>query len=402
MISKYIPDKSRLALYHEPNEEHKKLREIFLAKKPGAIYVLTYDRTEQKLIIVPSWHPLNQEVRENPAHDYAQLIFEGMSINPVSENGKLVGANMILYPERFARLQKSAETVGLELPVSSQELNEAIKVWLSVLGGDILRSKNGELSRAYIRPVVSGSWEQSYGVGGESGVKSDLTVLSWNWPKYIPDRTGGLEVALFLDTAREHPVIAKEARNYAHGRKLRARADKLKKELGIEVDEILCPGPYKLAEDIGGVVPADGIGEDLFLVSDSGVVRVQPKDTYILAGTTRQFGVEHMFPKMGLTVSEKVFSLSDLQSGKWSMLFAGNAVGMTVIGKVRVFDSGDKLVSEISLPINTRAQAIGERYSAEVSGKISPSSPSLLTPVDLGQGQADRSVLDQAYQKWVV
>ncbi|MEK9201207.1 MAG: aminotransferase class IV [Patescibacteria group bacterium] len=352
-----------------------------LLKKPGASYVLKYDREEKKLIIVPPWHPLNMEPAESPGKDYAQVIFEGM---------RAVGKNLILYKPKIERLQRSIETVGLELPVSVGELDFAIRTLVGVLGETVTTPA------AYIRPVVSATWEQAYGVGGQSGIPADATVMAWNWPKYIEDREGGLHVAMFLDESRQHPVMAKEARNYAHGRRLRARADAIRKKQKIEIDEILCPGPYEVR---GDVVPADGIGEDLMLITDK-YVQVQPKDTFILGGTTRQYAISHLLPKLGLKVIEKAFTLSDLEKDGVSLSFAGNAVGITSIGKIFVFDAKDKLVRTVKMKINSTAQKITEQFAREIAGLVPPSGEQLLTPLNLVQGKKDRITLDRVYKEW--
>lgn len=382
MILKLIPRKDRLGLYKKPNFEDLDLKRKILLKKPGANYVLKYDRVEKKLVILPPWHPLNLIPAEGPGKDYAQLIFEGM---------RAVDDNLILYKPKLERLQKSVDTLKLELPVKVSELDLAIRTLVSILGESVTRPA------AYIRPVVEASWEQSYGVGGQPGVPADLTVMAWNWPKYIADRDGGLQVAMFLDEPRQHPVMAKEARNYAHGRRLRMRADSIRKKQGIELDEILCPGPYKVK---GDVVPADGIGEDLILITDK-FVQVQPKDTFILGGTTRQYGIDHMFPKMGLKVVEKAFCLSDLEKDNVSLCFAGNAVGMTAVGKIFVFDARDKLVRTVRMKINSTAEAITKRYIDEIGSRVPQSGKHLLTPLDLVQGKKDRATLDRVYKGWV-
>lgn len=418
-IAGYLPSKELLENYSKPDPLSLERRQIYQKKFPGARYSLVYSHLEQRLVMMPPEHPLNAIAMQIHAADYGTGIFEGSSMEPVSNGRNIIGANIILHEPRINRLKKSLQGRLFDLPEEVEVFSQAIIDLAAVLGESVLRDKDGNPSRAYIRP------EARPGLGGlgvslKTGHQIDSAAIIFNWPVYFsnPERVyhgSGLVVGAFSEQ-RLFKIFGKHASNYGDAGRVGSMARGLS-----GVDEALYFGPYLIDSHTGekkyinaqaspeaaaqllknGVL-ADGPGEEVFAISKDGKIIYPPMDVNRLGGTTLKYIVEHMALGLGITVEEKPFSLENIRQGEIeSLIFAGNAARVAPIGEVKVFDENGSQKETLKLVISETVQRLVEEYEAEVTGMTEPSDKSLLLPVDLESGADARAILDKAYIPWL-
>ncbi|MBI5123373.1 hypothetical protein HZA75_05960 [Candidatus Roizmanbacteria bacterium] len=414
----YLPSRELLEKYSVPDPISLSRKDIYQKKFPGANYSLVFSQTERRLVMVPPWHPLNTTSMTNHAGDYGTGLFEGGSMEPVSNGQEIIGANIILHEPRMNRLKKSLKGRLFDLPEGLDAFSQGIIDLATILGESVLRDENGSPSRAYIRP------EARPGLGGlgislKEGHQIDSAAIIFNWPVYFSDpekvyHGSGLAVAAFPEQ-RLFRILGKHASNYGDAGRVGAMARSL------NVDEALYFGPYLINSKTGektyinaqtspeavaqllkdGVL-ADGPGEEVFAITKDRKILFPPMDVNRLGGTTLSYIVDYMAPKLRLLTEEKPFSLEDVRQGEIeSLMFAGNASRIAPIGNIKVYHEGSDQIEELKLAISKGTQILLEEYEAEVRGQTPPSNQSLLTPVDLESGADARPILDEAYANWI-
>ena len=204
------------------------------------------------------WREAKVHVLTHTLH-YGLGVFEGVRAYKTP-----TGTSIFRLREHTNRLFESAHILGLTIPFTKEELNEAqIQVF-----------RQNELEEGYLRPMVF--------LGSEAmGIRAkDLTVhvsiAAWPWPDYMdPDsREKGIKVRTSSYT-RHHVNItmckAKSNGNYTNS------ILALHEALDSGCDEAL------LLDNEGYV--AEGSGENVFLIKD-GVLHT-PELTSCLSGITR-------------------------------------------------------------------------------------------------------------------
>ena len=221
------------------------------------------------------WRDAKVHVLTHTLH-YGLGVFEGVRAYKTP-----TGTSIFRLNEHTSRLFESAHILGLTIPFTKEELNEAqVQVFL----------RNG-LEEGYLRPMVF--------LGSEAmGIRAkDLTVhvsiAAWPWPDYMdPDsREKGIKVRTSSYT-RHHVNItmckAKSNGNYTNS------ILALHEALDSGCDEAL------LLDNEGYV--AEGSGENVFLIKD-GVLHT-PELTSCLAGITRST-VFTLAKELGLQILER-------------------------------------------------------------------------------------------------
>ena len=204
------------------------------------------------------WREAKVHVLTHTLH-YGLGVFEGVRAYKTP-----TGTSIFRLKEHTNRLFESAHILGLTIPYTKEDLNEAqIQVF-----------RQNELEEGYLRPMVF--------LGSEAmGIRAkDLTVhvsiAAWPWPDYMdPDsREKGIKVRTSSYT-RHHVNItmckAKSNGNYTNS------ILALHEALDSGCDEAL------LLDNEGYV--AEGSGENVFVIKD-GVLHT-PELTSCLAGITR-------------------------------------------------------------------------------------------------------------------
>ena len=221
------------------------------------------------------WRDAKVHVLTHTLH-YGLGVFEGVRAYKTP-----TGTSIFRLNEHTNRLFESAHILGLTIPFTKKELNEAqVQVFL-----------RNDLEEGYLRPMVF--------LGSEAmGIRAkDLTVhvsiAAWPWPDYMdPDsREKGIKVRTSSYT-RHHVNItmckAKSNGNYTNS------ILALHEALDSGCDEAL------LLDNEGYV--AEGSGENVFLIKD-GVLHT-PELTSCLAGITRST-VFTLAKELGLQILER-------------------------------------------------------------------------------------------------
>lgn len=417
-VEKYFPSKEILEAYPSPDPLSIQRREIFEKTLPGANFSLVYSHLENRLLIVPTWHPLNTTPIPTHGGDYGSGVFEGHSLEPVVRNGELTGANLILHEARMRRLERSLASRDFSLPVPIEEFSQGVKDLVSIIGDSVLISRQGIPCRAYVRPEARPGMG-GFGLGVRKEHLIDAGVVAWNWPYYFKDperayQGSGLVLAAFPEQ-RLAKIKGKHASNYGEAGVIGNRARRME-----GVDEALYFGPYlvrprtrrkeQINLDVGGQahellkfgVLADGPGEEIFAITSGGEIWYPPMDVNRLGGTTLDYLVKHIAPALIIPTDERPFSLFDVKTGLIrSLLFAGNAARLAPIGEIRMYKGiSEEPLDTLKLEISPLARELVSRYEAEVTAQIAPSHSSLLTPVDICEGFKARRKLLDIYMPW--
>jgi len=242
---------------------------------------------------------------------YASAVFEGER----AYNGKIFKSM-----EHTKRLFKSAGIVGIKIPYSENEINDA---------KDELINKMG-LKDCYVRPIA---WRGSQQMGlSTSSADINVAIAVWDdWASYfkIEDRKAGLKLITSPwkrpspDTA---PCEAKASGPY-----------------------VICTMSKEFAEEKGyndalmldyrGYV-AEGTGANIFFIKGSEIHT--PIPDCFLNGITRQTVIE-MVSKNGFNVTEKYIKPEDISNYDEAFL-TGTAAEVTPIQSIdeNTFQTGEK------------------------------------------------------------
>lgn len=433
----YLPSPELLAAYPtiEGRTHELRLRDEFRESLPGAEYSMGFDHQARRFFFMPPWFTPNLTPQNSPAMDYGLDSFDGMSIEPVVKENRLVGANSITHAAKMDRFNDSVGHQPFDLPVSIETISQALLDYYAVLGAGILensqRSKSDprNYSRAYGRPNAFRGGRR-YGLMPKPGdeMLTHVSGIAWNWPAYFDNPQEvyygeGLTVVA-TGAQRITPIngkhsynyggavgVAKEAKN--HGGTEAVFLSPFTVDDSLSFEERAALGKQAITGQVLGYADdashekmlkkaaiADGSGEDLCAIDDQGRVIFMPKWTNILAGTTRGYIKEHMMPAMDIPTLTAPITLDDLRAGKIKGLsFMGNAARFAPIKCVRVLHA-DGHIEEIPLEVTPLQRSMVDRFERELSGLIEPSHPSLLTPINLEGGAQARAELDKIFKEW--
>ena len=221
------------------------------------------------------WREANVHVLTHTLH-YGLGCFEGVrAYNTPS------GPCIFRLKEHTERLFNSAHILGLKIPFSQDEVNQA----------QLETFKANELDEGYLRPMVFlGS--EAMGLRAQ-GLSVRLSIACWPWPDYMDadSREAGIKVRTSSYT-RHHVNItmckAKSNGNYINS------ILALHEALDCGADEAL------LLDNEGYV--AEGSGENIFLVKNGELHT--PELTSCLAGITRDT-VFALADELGYTIHER-------------------------------------------------------------------------------------------------
>jgi branched-chain amino acid aminotransferase len=245
------------------------------------------------------WREASTHVLTHALH-YASSVFEGQR----AYNGEI-----FRLTDHSERLHKSARLLGMDLPWSVAEIDEACREVLKVNG----------LTDAYMRPVA---WRGSEQMGvTASKAPAHLAIAAWEWGKYFdPSKK---EKGIRLD-------IAKWRRPAPYTAPTESKASGL---------YMICTLSRQVAEQRGyddalmldwrGQV-AEGTGANVFFVRD-GELHTPTPDCF-LDGITRQTVIE-LAKKRGIEVVERAIWPEELESFEQAFL-TGSAAEITFVSQV--------------------------------------------------------------------
>lgn len=245
--------------------------------------------------LVP-WREANVHVLTHAMH-YASSVFEGQ---------RAYGGVIFRLSDHSARLRKSAELLGFEIPWTVEEIDAACN--------EVVKA-NG-FTDAYVRPVA---WRGSEKMGvSPRGTKPHLAIAAWEWGKYFAPEIAAKGLRLDIAPWRRPapytaPVHSKAAGLYMIATLSKKHAD----ERGYD-DALMFDWRGQVAEATGA--------NAFFIRNDS---LYTPTPDCFLNGITRQT-VMDLARRRGVEVIEKPIWPEELESFE-QMFITGSAAEVTFI-----------------------------------------------------------------------
>ncbi|MGB1091297.1 MAG: branched-chain amino acid transaminase [Oceanobacter sp.] len=221
------------------------------------------------------WREAKVHVLTHTLH-YGMGAFEGVR---AYENPQ--GAAIFRMHEHTNRLFNSAKILGIEIPFSKEELNEAQRAVV----------RENDLHSCYLRPMV---FLGSEGMGLRAdNLKVHAMVAAWDWPAYMGEDAKTKGIRIRTSSYTRHHVNITMCKAKANGNYMNSMLA-LREALESGCEEAL------LLDNEGYV--AEGSGENFFLVRD-GVIHT-PELTSCLDGITRKTIME-MAESLGYKILER-------------------------------------------------------------------------------------------------
>ena len=249
--------------------------------------------------LVP-WREANVHVLTHTLH-YGVGVFEGMRAYETPR-----GVAIFRLHDHTRRMERSAHILGMRLPYSFDEINEACTT--------VVR-ENG-LSAAYVRPICFYGSE-AMGLRADS-LSVHVAVAAWEWGAYLGDE--GLEKGIRIRTSSftRHHVNISMCKAKAVGHYINSILA-LHEALECGYDEAL------LLDNEGYV--SEGSGENIFIVRD-GVIYT-PDLTSALEGVTRDT-IMVFARDLGMEVREKRLTRDEVYVAD-EAFFTGSAAEVTPV-----------------------------------------------------------------------
>jgi branched-chain amino acid aminotransferase len=269
--------------------------------------VVTADRIwlDGKLV---AWADGQVPVMTHALH-YGLGVFEGIRAYATAD-GRLA---IFRLREHVRRLLDSAHIVQLKMPWGEEEIAGAC---VELLRAQSARFKGG----AYLRPIAF-MGDGAMGLGATNPTR--LAITAWDWGAYLGEK--GLREGI-------RAKVSSFSRNHVNVNLVRGKIT------GQYVNSILAKreavqGGYDEAIllDVTGLV-AEASGENVFLVTQDGVVKTPPLSSPILDGITRRT-VLTLVREMGHPVEERAFTRDALYIAR-EVFFTGTAAEITPVREV--------------------------------------------------------------------
>ena len=224
--------------------------------------------------LVP-WRDARVHVLTHTLH-YGLGVFEGVRAYATDQ-----GPAIFRLGEHTDRLFRSAHILGMQIPWSKDEINEA---QLTVV------RENG-LKEAYLRPMCFYGSE-AMGLRAE-GLSMHCIIAAWEWPNYMTPEARVQGIKVRTSSYTRHHVNITMCKAKANGNYINSMLA-LKEALDSGCEEAL------LLDNEGYV--AEGSGENVFLVQKGRLIT--PELTSCLEGITRA-SVFDLAAEIGLEVVER-------------------------------------------------------------------------------------------------
>ena len=263
------------------------------------------------------WSDAKIHVLTHTLH-YGTGVFEGVRAYETSEGPAIFRLN-----DHTERLFNSADLIGMSIPYSPEELNDA----------QVNIVRENKLNNAYIRPMC---FYGSEGMGLRAdNLKVHVCIAAWDWGSYLGDDkiTNGIKVKVTDFPKRcEKSMLhkAKASGNYLYSMLA------LKDALNSGFDEALIL-------DVDNNVN-EGSGENFFMVKDD--ILYTPRDHTVLNGITRQTIID-ISEDLDLEVFENDISVDDVKAAD-EAFFTGTAAEVTPVVQVDQSKIGDGMTGKIT------------------------------------------------------
>jgi branched-chain amino acid aminotransferase len=219
------------------------------------------------------------------------------------------GTAIFRLDDHTKRLFNSAKILGMKMPYTPEQLNEAQL--------DVLRRNN--LKEAYLRPMVF------YGAEGmglrADGLKTHVIVAAWTWGSYLGAENMERGIRVKTSSYTRHYVNAAMARAKANGQYINSM---------MALNEVLKDGyDEAITLDTNGHV-AEGSAENIFLVINGELHT--PDLNACLDGITRRTVIQ-LARDFGLNVYERRITRDELYICD-EAFFTGTAAEVTPIREI--------------------------------------------------------------------
>lgn len=278
------------------------------------------------------WREASTHVLTHTLH-YGAGVFEGVR----AYDGKL-GTAIFRLQDHTQRLFNSAKIIGMKLPFSQDEINQA----------QIEVVKANDMDYGYIRPMCF------YGSEG-MGLRADnlqvhCIVAAWEWGAYMGKECLEKGIRVKTSSFTRHHVNATMCKAKVNGHYVNSMLA-LQEATQDGYDEALLLDPQ-------GFV-AEGSGENVFMVRDG--VLYTPELSSALDGITRR-AIISFATEMGLSIVEKHISRDEMYIAD-EAFFTGTAAEVTPIRELdnRPIGSGSRG------PITEKLQS---KYFKVVHGEV--------------------------------
>jgi len=245
------------------------------------------------------WRDAQVHVLTHAMH-YASAVFEGQ---------RAYGGEIFKLEEHTERLFASAEILGMEIPYTQDQINEACNELLVING----------LTDAYCRPIV---WRGSemMGVSAQSNT-IHVAVAVWEWPSYFsPEaRLKGLRLEISKWRRPAPDTIPTQAK--AAGLYMICTLSKHAAEANGYDDALMY--------DYRGLI-AEATGANIFFVKD-GVLHTPTPDCF-LDGITRRT-VMGLAEKRGIKIIERAIQPEEMAGFEQAFL-TGTAAEVTPLAEI--------------------------------------------------------------------
>jgi len=252
--------------------------------------------------LVP-WRDATTHVLTHTLH-YGMGVFEGVRAYDTPQ-----GTAIFRLQAHTDRLFDSAHIMGMKMPFSKDEINEATRVAV----------RENKLDSAYIRPMAFYGSE-AMGLRA-TGLKVHVIIAPWSWGAYMGEEALRNGIKVRTSSFTRHHVNISMTRAKANGHYINSMLA-LQEALSGGADEALLLDPE-------GFV-AEGSGENVFLVKDD--VLYTPDVTACLNGITRST-VLTLAGELGIKVVEKRITRDEVYIAD-EAFFTGTAAEVTPIREV--------------------------------------------------------------------
>ena len=245
------------------------------------------------------WRDARIHILSHALH-YASAVFEGERIY----NGKV-----FKLTEHSQRLVDSADTLGMDMPMSVKELNEATLETIAA----------NKIVDGYVRPVA---WRGSEMMGiAAQATKTHVAIAVWQWPSYFtPEaRMRGIRLQI-SDWRRPHPQTAPTSAKAA-GLYMICTMSKHKAENEGYDDALMLDWRGQVAE---------ATGANVFFVID-GAIHTPTPDCF-LNGITRQTVIA-LAKEQGYTLVERAIQPEEMSKAQECFL-TGTAAEVTPVREI--------------------------------------------------------------------
>jgi branched-chain amino acid aminotransferase len=256
---------------------------------------------------------------------YGSGAFEGIRFYKTDD-----GPAIFRLEDHLNRLIFSAETMGMKVPYTKAEIQEAIEKLITI----------NEIEEGYIRPLFY--YGAKIGLSPKNGV-TQAAVIVMSWGSYLGEkRAVKVSISPFI---RPHPksIVAEAKVTGVYQNSILASIDAHKKGC----DEAL------LLDHEGNI--AEGPGENIFFIQ--GNTLITPQKGNILSGITRSTIIEAA-ADLGFKTEERKIALQDMLQFD-EAFFTGTAAEVTPIEQI------DKRYYQVDKGVK-----IQQYYANIVRGKV--------------------------------